>query len=147
MKSISVAIILGVMLLVVTGCVDSDTTDSVVKGEAQEQSNLQKELKVLEVKVNLKEPEKEGANFTYFLQEEVKDNLSSGSKNAFNVDLKKCQHLKIETDKSYPITIMLKDNSNQEYVYKNTLTPKDNEIITDSIEKSDNYELMNKIRV
>jgi len=42
----------------------------------------------------------------------------------------------------YPITVMLKDNSTEEYVYNDTQTPKENSILLDAVHKDGKYELM-----
>jgi hypothetical protein len=140
MKLITTAIVILTLILGVTGCstkeISSDKTPKKVENK------VQNETQVLEVKVNLKEPGKKGTNFTYYKSELAKGGLSAGAKNAFNIDLKEGQLLKIKTDTEYPITVMLKDNSTGDYVYNNTSTPKDNIILTDSVSKEGNYELM-----
>jgi len=50
----------------------------------------------------------------------VKDNMSQKS---VNINLKKGQSLKIETKTDAPITVMLKDNSNEEYLFEKTSKP------------------------
>jgi uncharacterized protein YxeA len=140
MKSIASAIIIGTIFLGLTGCgVQHDSPDATAKIVKED---VQNEVKILEVGTNLKETEKEGANYTYFLQEEAKGGLDSGSKHTFNIDLKEGQYLKIQTDTKYPITVMLKDNSTEEYVYNDTAIPKENVILTDAINKDGKYELM-----
>jgi len=99
-------------------------------------------MQILEVKVDLKQQDKKGANSTYFMREEAKGGLAAGSKKAFNIDLKKGQSLRIDTETEYPITVMLKDNSTEEYVYNDTQTPKENSILLDAVHKDGKYELM-----
>ena len=140
MRLITTAIVILTLVLGVTGCstkeISSDKTSRKVADK------VQNETQILEVRVNLKETIKKGANFTYYKSELAKGGLSAGAKNSFNIDLKEGQFLKIKTDTEYPITVMLKDNSTGDYVYNNTSTPKDNIILTDSVSKEGNYELM-----
>ena len=48
----------------------------------------------------------------------------------------------IETKTYYPITVMLKDNSNEEYLFNKTSTPVDSSILVDEVKKDGQYELM-----
>ena len=68
-----------------------------------------------------------------------KDNMS---KKAVNINLKEGQSLRIETKTYYPITVMLKDNSNEEYLFNKTSTPVDSSILVDEVKKDGQYELM-----
>lgn len=68
--------------------------------------------------------------------------MDSGSKKAFNIDFKKGQSLKINTQTESPITIMLKDNSTEKYIYNKTQIPKNNYIFLNDVDKDGNYELM-----
>ena len=68
-----------------------------------------------------------------------KDNMS---KKAVNINLKEGQSLRIETKTDYPITVMLKDNSNEEYLFNKTSVPVDNCILVDEVKKDGQYELM-----
>ena len=52
------------------------------------------------------------------------------------------QSLKIKTKTDYPITVMLKDNSNEEYLFNKTSKPVDGAILVDAVKKDGQYELM-----
>lgn len=64
------------------------------------------------------------------------------SKKAVNINLKEGQSLRIETKIDYPITVMLKDNSNEEYLFNKTSIPVDSSILVDEVKKDGQYELM-----
>ena len=68
-----------------------------------------------------------------------KDNMAQ---KAVNINLKEGQSLRIETETDYPITIMLKDNSSEEYLFNKTSVPIDNSILVDAVKKDGQYELM-----
>lgn len=140
MKLITTVIIILTLILGITGCSTKDGSPD--KATNKVEDKVQNETQILEVKVNLKEPNKKGANFTYYKSELAKGGLSAGAKNSFNIDLKEGQYLKIKTDTEYPITVMLKDSSTGDYLYNNTSSPKDKYILTDAVSKESNYELM-----
>lgn len=143
MKRIIAGIIVGTMMFTTTGCSTQNKVEnsSQVKNSDTSVSN-EKETKILGVKVNLKVPNKKGANRIYFMQEEAKGKLSNGAKNTFDIDLKKGQALKISTETESPITVALKNNSNEEYVYNKTEKPKDNSILINPVDEDGKYELM-----
>lgn len=143
MKRIIAGIIVGTMIFTTTGCSKQNKVENSaqVKNSDTSMSN-EKETKILGVKVNLKVPNKKGANRIYFMQEEAKGKLSDGAKNAFDIDLKKGQSLKISTKTEAPITVALKNNSNGEYVYNETEKPKDNSILINPVDEDGKYELM-----
>ena len=64
------------------------------------------------------------------------------SKKAVNINLKKGQSLRVETNTDYPITVMLKDNSNEQYLFNKTLKPVEGAILIDAVKKDGQYELM-----
>ena len=92
------------------------------------------DLEILEWSYSAKEPdnpEKNSASFMDYM-----------SKKAVNINLKEGQSLRIETKTYYPITVMLKDNSNEEYLFNKTSTPVDSSILVDEVKKDGQYELM-----
>lgn len=143
MRGIITGIIVVAILFNTTGCSTQNKTENNSQVKNSETNVVaEKESKILEVKVNLNESGKKGANSINVLQEEAKSSLSNGTKNAFNIDLKKGQSLKISTESEAPITVMLKNNSNEKYVYNKTEKPKDNSIIINPVDEDGKYELM-----
>lgn len=139
MKLIKILSLIGVLLLLSVGCSNDKSSSSEPETKT---TYINKEIQILEVNANLKDQSKKGANSISFLQEEAKGCLDSESKKAFNIDLKKGQSLKINTETEYPITIMLKDNSTEKYIYNKTQIPKNNSILLNDVGKDGNYELM-----
>ena len=100
------------------------------------------DLEVVEWSYSAKEPnnkDKNNANFMGDITMGCKDYMS---KKAVNINLREGQSLKIETEINYPITVMLKDNSNEEYLFNKTSFPVDNAILVDAVKKDGEYELM-----
>ena len=144
MKLIKIASIIGILLLSSTGCTtnnQSDDKSNVIVSDTSAET-VKKDMQILEVKVDLKQQDKQGANSTYYMREEAKAGLNAGSKKTFNIDLKKGQSLRIDTETEYPITVMLKDNSTEEYVYNDTKIPQENSILINAVAKDGKYELM-----
>lgn len=139
MKLIKILSLIGVLLLLSVGCSNDKSSSSEPETKM---TSINKEIQILQVNANLKDLSKKGENSISFLQEEAKGCLGSGSKKAFNIDLKKGQSLKINTETEYPITIMLKDNSTEKYIYNKTQIPKNNYILLNDVDKDGNYELM-----
>lgn len=139
MKLIKILSLIGVLLLLSVGCSNDKSNSSEPETKT---TSINKEIQILQVNANLKDRSKKGENSISFLQEEAKGGLDSGSKKAFNIDLKKGQSLKINTETEYPITIMLKDNSTEKYIYNKTQIPKNNYILLNDVDKDGNYELM-----
>ncbi|MBS5952322.1 MAG: hypothetical protein KIB53_00785 [Paraclostridium bifermentans] len=139
MKLIKVLSLIGVLLLLSVGCSNAKSSSSESETKT---TSINKEIQILEVNANLKDQSKKRSNSISFLQEEAQGGFDSGSKKTFNIDLKKGQYLKINTQTEYPITIMLKDNSTGEYIYNKTQIPKDNSILLNGVDKDGNYELM-----
>lgn len=83
-------------------------------------------------------PDKNNSNFMGEVTNNIKDNMS---KKSVNINLREGQSLKIETNIDYPITVMLKDNSNEEYIFNKTLVPVEGNILLDSVKKDGQYEL------
>lgn len=83
--------------------------------------------------------DKNGVSFMGDVTMGCKDNMS---KKAVNINLREGQALKIETKTDYPITVMLKDNSNEEYLFNKTSAPIDSAILVDEVKKDGQYELM-----
>lgn len=113
MKLIKVLSLIGVLLLLSVGCSNAKSSSSESETKT---TSINKEIQILEVNANLKDQSKKRSNSISFLQEEAQGGFDSGSKKTFNIDLKKGQYLKINTQTEYPITIMLKDNSTGEYI-------------------------------
>ncbi|KGJ50496.1 hypothetical protein KD33_00345 [Clostridium sp. NCR] len=139
MKLIKVLSLIGVLLLLNVGYANEKSSSSESETKT---TSINKEIQILEVNANLKDQSKKGSNSISFLQEEAKSGLDSGSKKAFNIDFKKGQSLKINTQTESPITIMLKDNSTEKYIYNKTQIPKNNYIFLNDVDKDGNYELM-----
>ncbi|MGG2466620.1 hypothetical protein ACOV1W_02730 [Paraclostridium bifermentans] len=91
MKLIKILSLIGLLLLLNVGCANAKSSSSESETKT---TSINKEIQILEVNANLKDHSKKGANSISFLQEEAKGSLDSGSKKAFNIDLKKCQSIK-----------------------------------------------------
>lgn len=102
------------------------------------QKNI-KDLKIVEWSYSNKYPDKNSASFLGDITMGSKDNMAQ---KAVNINLKEGQSLRIETETDYPITIMLKDNSSEEYLFNKTSVPIDNSILVDAVKKDGQYELM-----
>ncbi len=142
MKLITLISIVGVVLLLSIGCTKNNKTDNQSSTTYEGIENTNEDVQILKVKVDLKNQDKQGANSIISLQEEAKPSLNSASKKAFDINMKKEQALRIDTKTQYPITVMLKDNSIEKYVYNKTQIPKDGSILLGKVNKSGSYELM-----
>ena len=100
------------------------------------------ELKIIEWSYSAKEPDNPDKNSASFMGDVTMGSNNNMSKKAININLKEGQSLKIETNTEYPITVMLKDNSNEEYIFNKTSKPVDSTILVDSVKKDGQYELM-----
>ena len=102
----------------------------------------EEDLKIVEWSHSEKEKDNPEKNKSTFMGDITSGGLDSMSKKSVNIKLKKGQSLRVETETNYPITVMLKDNSNEEYLYNKTSTPVDGKILVDAVEKDGEYELM-----
>lgn len=143
MKFINIAFIISILILNITGCNKNnklqDNTQPTISESKVE--NSKEDIQILDVKIDLKQLDKEDSNIISYLQENVKGGIDAGTKNSFNIDIKQGDILRIYTEIKKPITVILKDNSTGEYVYNKNQIAKDNYILIDGINKSGNYEL------
>lgn len=100
------------------------------------------DLEILEWSYSAKEPDNPDKNSASFMGDITMGSKDYMSKKAVNINLKKGQSLRIETKTDYPITVMLKDNSNEEYLFNKTSIPVDSSILVDEVKKDGQYELM-----
>ena len=100
------------------------------------------DLEILEWSYSAKEPDNPDKNSASFMGDITMGSKDYMSKKAVNINLKEGQSLRIETMTYYPITVMLKDNSNEEYLFNKTSTPVDSSILVDEVKKDGQYELM-----
>ena len=100
------------------------------------------DLEILEWSYSEKEPDNPDKNSASFKGDITMGSKDYMSKKAVNINLKKGQSLRIETKTDYPITVMLKDNSNEEYLFNKTSIPVDSSILVDEVKKDGQYELM-----
>ena len=100
------------------------------------------DLEILEWSYSAKEPDNPDKNSASFMGDITMGSKDYMSKKAVNINLKQGQSLRIETEVDYPITVMLKDNSNEEYLFNKTSTPVDSSILVDEVKKDGQYELM-----
>ena len=127
-----------VVVFGVSGCANNKQ----IKSETISNSYVQakdEDVKVVEWTYNEKDQSKNNTTFMGDVTMGAKDNLSQ---KAVNINLKKGQSLKIETKTDYPITVILKDNSNEEYLFNKTSKPVDGAILVDAVKKDGQYELM-----
>ena len=78
------------------------------------------DLEILEWSYSAKEPDNPDKNSASFMGDITMGSKDYMSKKAVNINLKEGQSLRIETKTYYPITVMLKDNSNEEYLFNKT---------------------------
>ena len=100
------------------------------------------DLEILEWSYSAKEPDNPDKNSASFMGDITMGSKDYMSKKAVNINLKEGQSLRIETKTDYPITVMLKDNSNEEYLFNKTSIPVDSSILVDEVKKDGQYELM-----
>lgn len=151
-----IVIILLSMLLIIglTGCKPQGQMKSEEQVGTKEETKLDftisdgyvelksDDLEIVKWSYSAKEPnnpDKNSANFIGDVTMGSKDNMS---KKAVNINLREGQSLKIETETDYPITVMLKDNSNEEYIFNKTSSPVNSTILVDAVKKDGQYELM-----
>lgn len=100
------------------------------------------DLEIVEWSYSAKEPNNPDKNSANFMGDITMGSKDYMSKKAVNINLREGQLLKIETETNYPITVMLKDNSNEEYIFNKTSAPVDDAILVDAVKKDGQYELM-----
>lgn len=100
------------------------------------------DLEIVKWSYSAKEPANPDKNSASFMGDITMGSKDYMSKKAVNINLKQGQSLRIETEVDYPITVMLKDNSNEEYIFNKTSAPVDSDILVDAVEKDGQYELM-----
>ncbi len=151
-----IASILSSMLLMIgiTGCKQQEQIKPEEQVGTQEEIKLDfsisdgyvelkgEDLEIVEWSYSAKEPNNRDKNSASFVGDIIMGSIDSMSKKAVNINLREGQSLKIETETNYPITVMLKDNSNEEYLFNKTSSPVDNAILVDAVKKDGQYELM-----
>lgn len=134
-------LILSILILAfgLTGCNKDDekTINDTISNAYAEVDD--EDLKIAEWSYSEKEPDKNSVSFIGDVTMGGKDNMS---KKAVNINLKEGQSLRIETKTDYPITVMLKDNSNEECLFNKTSAPVNSSILVDEVKKDGQYELM-----
>ena len=100
------------------------------------------DLEIVKWSYSAKEPANPDKNSASFMGDITMGSKDYMSKKAVNINLKQGQSLRIETEVDYPITVMLKDNSNEEYLFNKTSAPVENAILLDAVEKDGQYELI-----
>lgn len=100
------------------------------------------DLEIVKWSYSAKEPANPDKNSASFMGDITMGSKDYMSKKAVNINLKQGQSLRIETNIDYPITVMLKDNSNEEYIFNKTSAPVDSDILVDAVKKDGQYELM-----
>lgn len=153
-KKIGIILLSVLLIIVLTGCKQQVQTNVEEQVGTKEETKVDftisdgyvefkgDDLEIVEWSYSAKEPgnpDKNGGNFMGDVTMGAKDYMS---KKAVNINLKEGQSLRIETKTDDPITVMLKDNSNEEYVFNKTSRPVDNTILVDAVKKDGQYELM-----
>ena len=125
-----------------TGCNkdDKETINDTISNDYAEVDD--EDLKIVEWSYSAKEPGNPDKNSASFMGDVTMGSKDYMSKKAVNINLKEGQSLRIETKTDYPITVMLKDNSNEEYLFNETSAPVDSAILVDAVKKDGQYELM-----
>ena len=100
------------------------------------------DLEIVKWSYSAKEPANPDKNSASFMGDITMGSKDYMSKKSVNINLKQGQSLRIETEVDYPITVMLKDNSNEEYIFNKTSAPVDSDILVDAVKKDGQYELM-----
>ena len=138
-KKIIVTLSSIILVFGLTGC-NKDNEETIKDTISNDYAEINDEdLKIVEWSYSEKNPDKNSASF---MGDITMGSKSIMSKKAVNINLKEGQALRIETKTDYPITVMLKDNSNEEYLFNKTSTPVDDAILVDSVKKDGQYELM-----
>ena len=143
-----IIVILSSMLLILglTGCKQQEKSKEETKLDFTMSDGYiglnNEDVKIIEWANSEKEPDNPDKNGVNFMGDVTNGALHAMSKTATNIKLNEGQSLRIETETKYPITVMLKDNSNEQYVFNKTLIPVDGAILVDAVQKKGEYELM-----
>lgn len=100
------------------------------------------DLQIVKWSYSAKEPDNPDKNSSNFMGDVTMGSTDNMSKKSVNINLRKGQSLRIETKTDKPITVMLKDNSNEEYIFNKTSQPVNSAILVDAVKKDGQYELM-----
>ena len=137
-------LIVSMMILAfgLSGCnkEDKETINDTISNDYAETDG--EDLEIVKWSYSAKEPSNPDKNSASFMGDITMGSKDYMSKKAVNINLKQGQSLRIETKVDYPITVMLKDNSNEEYIFNKTSAPVDSTILVDAVEKDGQYELM-----
>jgi len=137
-------LIVSIMILVfgLVGC-NKDDKEVINDTISNDYADIDGEdLEIVKWSYSAKEPANPDKNSASFMGDITMGSKDYMSKKAVNINLKQGQSLRIETEVDYPITVMLKDNSNEEYLFKKTSAPVENAILLDAVKKDGQYELM-----
>ncbi len=137
-------LIVSIMILVfgLVGC-NKDDKEVINDTISNDYADIDGEdLEIVKWSYSAKEPANPDKNSASFMGDITMGSKDYMSKKAVNINLKQGQSLRIETEVDYPITVMLKDNSNEEYLFNKTSAPVDSAILVDAVEKDGQYELM-----
>ncbi len=141
-KKLSFTLLFMILIFGLIGC-NKDNGETIKDTISNDYAEVNGEdLEIVKWSYNAKEPDNSDKNSASFVGDVTMGSKDYMSKKAVNINLKEGQSLKIETKTDYPITVMLKDNSNEEYIFNKTSSPVDNAILVDAVKKDGQYELM-----
>lgn len=145
-------IILSSMLLIIglTGCKQQEPNKPEEQVEIKNDFTISdgyidlnvEDVEIVKWSYSVSEPSNKDKNGANFMGDVTMGSKSNMAKKAVNINLREGQSLRIETETEYPITVMLKDNSNEEYLFNKTSEPVENNIFVDEVKKDGQYELM-----
>ena len=142
MKKKSILTLFIMMLVfVLTGC-NNDNKKILNDTTLNDYAKVDGDLEIVKWSYSAKEPNNPVKNSVSFKGDITMGSKNNMSKKAVNINLKKGQSLRVETKTDYPITVMLKDNSNEQYLFNKTLKPVEGAILVDAVKKDGQYELM-----
>ena len=142
MKKKSILTLFIMMLVfVLTGC-NNDNKKILNDTTLNDYADVDGDLEIVKWSYSAKEPDNPVKNSVSFKGDITMGSKNNMSKKAVNINLKKGQSLRVETKTDYPITVMLKDNSNEQYLFNKTLKPVEGVILVDAVKKDGQYELM-----
>ena len=129
------------LVFVLTGC-NNDNKKILNDTILNDYADVEGDLEIVKWSYSAKEPDNPVKNSVSFKGDITMGSKNNMSKKAVNINLKKGQSLRVETKTDYPITVMLKDNSNEQYLFNKTLKPVEGAILIDAVKKDGQYELM-----
>lgn len=129
------------LVFVLTGC-NNDNKKILNDTILNDYAKVDGDLEIVKWSYSAKEPDNPVKNSVSFKGDITMGSKNNMSKKAVNINLKKGQSLRVETKTDYPITVMLKDNSNEQYLFNKTLKPVEGAILIDAVKKDGQYELM-----